>query len=157
MSHWDECEECQKRERPGVVHIYGQDSNHDDAHIVGDVRGLTLLKEAIEKALAEGLGSTVATPADGEGYVIYVVRHETDRMDRLTLPYFDWMRYGREISHPRGRYPSSLVPYREDDEILGDDEWFAAQKRLGTDYEKVGRTNDGEDIAPDGASEAEEG
>ena len=137
MAHWDECENCQKHERPGVVHVYGQDSEHQDVYIVGDVKALELLRDAINTALANGLGQTNVTPSDGETYTIHVVRHETNRMDALTLPYYGWERYvyTNPSYTPKGRYPSSLVPYDGDDDIMGDDEWFEAQRRLGFDYQ----------------------
>ena len=120
-------------ERPGVVHVYSQGSGHEEAYIVADEKGLHALREAIDKALAGGLGTAAVAPADGEMFKLHVVRHETDRMDRLTLPYVRWNKMGVE---PRGRYPGSLVPDDREDEILGDDEWFRAQRKLGFDYEK---------------------
>jgi hypothetical protein len=143
MAHWDECENCQKHERPGVIHVYGQDSEHQEVHIVGDVKALEQLRDAINTALDQGLGVTHnTTTADGEGYYIHVVRHETDRMSALTLPYFGYIRYVTDPSYsPKGRYPSSLVPIDEHDEILADEEWFEAQRKLGFDY-RTGKVTD---------------
>jgi hypothetical protein len=122
----------------GVVHVYAQEQWHDEAFIVGDARALAQLRDAIETALASGRGSALVMAADGEGYRLHVVRHETARMDRMVLPYADSSRIlGPE---PKGRYPSSLVSHHREgegeDEILGDDEWFEMQRKFGMEYEK---------------------
>lgn len=131
MTHWDECESCRGREQPGVLHVYGQEHEHDDAFIVGDVKSLTALRDAIDAALSKGHGHAAVSPEDGECFKLYVVRHDTERMSRLQSPYAR-MSGGPE---PRGRYPASLVPDSDDEQILGDDEWFAQQRRFGIDYE----------------------
>lgn len=135
MSHWDECESCKASgERPGVVHVYGQESWHEEAFIVADEKGLHALREAIDRALAAGHEVVTVAPADGEMFSLHVVRRGTDSMDRLTLPYSRWE---REVgAERRGRYPSSLVPHDAHDEVLGDDEWFEAQRKLGDEHEK---------------------
>lgn len=125
MSHWDDCEHCGEGERPGVVHVYGQGSWHDEAYVVGDVKGLMLLRDAIDAALREGRGMAHLSPADGEMYAFHVVRHPVERMDRLTLPYTE-----EKAGNDGKRPPDSLVPLRKDDRILDDEEWFEAKKRL---------------------------
>lgn len=119
----------------GVVHVYAQRQWHDEAFIVGDTLALTELRDALSAALEAGRGSALVMAADGEGYHLHVVRHETARMDRMRLPYSE---FSRVLGHePKGRYPSSLVPLPGivDDEILGDDEWFAAQRKFGREFE----------------------
>ena len=135
MSHWDECQHCMVNDDPAVMHVYGQDCEHEEAFIVGNETALRALRDALDAALNGGLGQATVFAADGEGYILHVIKHPTQRIDRLQLPYSGWeRRYGMER---RGRYPASLVPFR-DDQVLDDDEWFAAQLRLGTDYEKPG-------------------
>lgn len=121
----------------GTAHIYAQSQWHDEAFIVGDVLALTQLRDALNVALETGRSSALVFAADGEGYRLHVVRHETARMDRMRLPYSDW---ARTLGHdPKGRYPSSLVSHhregQEEDEILDDDEWFAAQRKFGMEFE----------------------
>jgi len=119
----------------GTVHVYAQGQWHDEAFIVGDALALTQLRDALDKAIASGHGSAMVFAADGEGYRLHVVRHETARMDRMRLPYSE---FSRVLGHdPKGRYPSSLVTQveGEEDEILGDDEWFAAQRKFGMEFE----------------------
>lgn len=122
----------------GSVHVYAQSRWHDEAFIVGDVTALTRLRDALNAALEAGRGSALVMAADGEGYRLHVVRHETARMDRMRLPYSEFSRV--VLGHdPKGRYPSSLVSHHreggEEDEILDDDEWFAAQRKFGLEYE----------------------
>lgn len=127
-----------EKKKYGTVHVYAQRQWHDEAFIVGDVLALTELRDALDVALASGRGSALVFAADGEGYRLHVVRHETARMDRMRLPYSESI-LGPE---PKGRYPSSLVPHLEggeDDEeevILGDDEWFEAQRKFGMEFER---------------------
>ena len=124
-----------EKKKYGTVHVYAQSQWHDEAFIVGDVLALTELRDALDKAIASGRGSALVFAADGEGYRLHVVRHETTRMDRMRLPYSE---FSRVLGHdPKGRYPSSLVPHREDEneEILDDDEWFAAQRKFGMEFE----------------------
>lgn len=128
MPHWDECETCQQHERPGVVHVYGQEHEHDDAYIVADVKALELLRDAINTALDAGRGKAIVTPSDGEGYVIHVVRHDTDRIDVMKMPYTSY-------NPNKGRPPESLIPYHEEEVILGDDDWFKVMKEfMSFDY-----------------------
>jgi hypothetical protein len=117
----------------GTLHVYAQELWHDEAFIVGDVRALEQLRDAVSAALTSGRGSALVFARDGEGYRLHVVRHETARMDRMRLPYADSSRILG--SEPKGRYPASLVPHDDRDEILGDDEWFAAQRKFGTEFE----------------------
>ncbi len=135
MTHWDDCQNCKDNhhERPGLLHVYGQEHQHDEVYLVGDEKALKLLRDAIDQALAMGLGATGVSAADGEGFNVHVVKHDPERMDKLSFPYKGW-----DAGEKCGRYPASLVPWtnREDEEILGDAEWFEAQRRLGTDYEK---------------------
>jgi hypothetical protein len=119
----------------GTLHLYAQEQWHDEAYIVGDYAALKQLRDALDMALETGRCSMLVFAADGEGYRLHVVQHETARMDRLRLPYAKTI-YGPE---PKGRYPSSLVSHhrkeKEEDEILGDDEWFEMQRKFGMEFE----------------------
>ena len=121
----------------GTLHLYAQYQWHEEAFIVGDRRALMKLRNAIDEAFEsdDGLGKASTFTADGEGYPVHVVIVETKRMERMRLPYTSSM-----FNHPdaKGRYPSSLVGQRPGNEILGDDEWFAAQRRLGMEFEEPG-------------------
>ena len=61
-----------------IVNIYGQESPHEDAKIVGNKAGLTQLKTIIEHALAEGRSIAEVTTSDGEGYDLQVQCHDDD-------------------------------------------------------------------------------
>ena len=103
---------------------------HDEAFIVADVKGLTALRDAIDAALSAGHGKAVVAAEDGECFKLHVVRHDTERMSRLRSPYARM----NDPANPHGRYPASLVPDHEGEEILGDDEWFETQRRIHHDY-----------------------
>ena len=116
-----------------ILHVYAQDQWHDEAFLVGDRAALEKVRAAIDAALESGFGKAVASAADGEGYHLHVVRHDAERMKRLRLPY-------ASFDHPdiKGRYPSSLVPREEGEEVPGDDEWFAFQRAHGLEFEEPG-------------------
>ena len=64
------------RERLRLLHVYGQVDQHAPAEIVGNRAALTVLRDAIDAALA-GDGapevSTSAMTADGEGFMVSVL------------------------------------------------------------------------------------
>ncbi len=77
----------------GTLHIYEQDNAHDEAFIVGDVRGLISLRDAINRALVS-VGQTKsdvtqAFQVDGEGFALYVVCTTEERMKGLPPAYID--------------------------------------------------------------------
>lgn len=119
----------------GILHVHAQYQWHDDAFIVGDREALTQLRAAIDAALAaeDGLGRATTFTGDGEGFTAHVVRIDAQRMERMRLPY-------TSLDHPdvKGRYPSSLVRQRPEDEIESDDEWFAMQRAHGFEFEAPG-------------------
>jgi hypothetical protein len=69
----------------GILNIYGQESWHTDARIVGDREGLEALKQVIQDALdtagkGDGSATTPDEPeplfaSDGEGYQLTVECH----------------------------------------------------------------------------------
>jgi len=66
----------------GVIHIYGQDAEHDDAYITGDETALRKLRDAIDQALSDACGSqgkANVSSSDGEPYSVYVVNHADAR------------------------------------------------------------------------------
>lgn len=126
------CDRCKAEGLPpmnpyGLVHLYGQGGWHQEAYIVGDPRGLTVLRDAIDKALSSpgAQGQAHVSVADGEGYTVHVLNHPSERMGRVTLPYVD---------HPGPsegyREPYTLVADVEGDEILGDDAYFEWKRRI---------------------------
>lgn len=72
-----------------MVHLYGQPSWHDDAHIIGNRAGLEALRDAIDAALRSGAEEAEVYATDGEGYGIKVVELSDTLMDEMPLPYTD--------------------------------------------------------------------
>lgn len=73
-----------------ILHIYAQDSWHQEAYIVGNKEGLLELKKAIDQALKLKQGIANVSPTDGEGYEAYVLLvgdDEEDKFHQLKLPY----------------------------------------------------------------------
>ena len=67
-----------------ILNIYGQESCHADARIIGNRGGLEALKAAINRALTYGKstteryvknGDTALYASDGEGYEVIVEMH----------------------------------------------------------------------------------
>ena len=62
-----------------IVNIYGQEAWHEEARIIGNLEGLTELRDTLDRAIATGNSETNDTDdpvfaSDGEGYVIEVKR-----------------------------------------------------------------------------------
>lgn len=73
-----------------MLQIYAQPAFHDEAWIIGDYNGLQKLRDAIDRALLNGMGKTdVVFVSDGEGYNAYVVEMNTgdNRWTQLEPPY----------------------------------------------------------------------
>lgn len=74
----------------GNLHVYPQEQWHDDAYIIADRPALLALRDAIDKALAPGIGITGMDffANDGEGYTLHVVNLEGDEgWNKLGRPY----------------------------------------------------------------------
>ncbi len=71
------------------VHIYGQPSWHDNAHVIGNRAGLEALRDAINDALRTGAQQAEVYATDGEGYGIKVVELADAILDEMPLPYTD--------------------------------------------------------------------
>ena len=79
------------------IHIYAQDSWHDNAHIVGTVDGLRALRDTLNHILETPAPSGQENPLypehmtvfanDGEGYHLYVHRLPIAMMDAMAPPY----------------------------------------------------------------------
>lgn len=73
---------------PAHLHVYGQEAWHDEAFVVGDVAGLTALRDAIDAALRDGAAVTpVVFVNDGEGYQVVVAA--VPDMSGVAVPYHD--------------------------------------------------------------------
>ena len=59
---------------PGTVHIIAQTGPHQSAIIVGDAAGLTVIRDAINRALAGNWAKGATFANDGEGYSVIVLR-----------------------------------------------------------------------------------
>lgn len=70
------------------LHMHGQFSYHGEATIVGSRDGLTALRAALDKALADGQGEASVFATDGEIYHVIVRRSRTIR-DMGEPPYLD--------------------------------------------------------------------
>jgi len=70
-----------------VLHCYAQHSWHTEAYISGSRDALTLLRAAIDKALADGLSECKTCAADGECYSVYVVAMSDADAERQVVPY----------------------------------------------------------------------
>ena len=81
-------EGCERPTRTNVLHVYGQESWHDDVIVVGDRESLRQLTDAVENALRvrEASFSTVAS-ADNE-FEVSVTLADDELLRTLPLPYF---------------------------------------------------------------------
>jgi len=77
----------------GTLHIYGQSDTHEPVYIIGDYEALRRLATAVGNAMSSMSkdifhfrSKTDTFCADGEGYDIYVIRH--DKMEEIVVPYF---------------------------------------------------------------------
>jgi hypothetical protein len=72
-----------------IVHIWGQDSFHDDVFIAGNLAGLKRLRDAIVRALEiRPITATAAVSVnDGEHYEIRVCVYFEDGANKLAVPY----------------------------------------------------------------------
>ena len=97
------------------LHIYGQETWHGPAFLVGSRDALEALQEAIQEALAAdaGIAATPSLfPSDDEGYQVVVVRMEDpDRFALLAN------HYTAEPARPKER--EGLAPWDLSDEIAG--------------------------------------
>lgn len=77
-----------KRETP-IVHIIAQESEHDEALIIGNRAGLEALHKTLSTALAKRSGQTnaLAFCRDGEGYRLCVIMRE--KMNDVPMGYTD--------------------------------------------------------------------
>lgn len=74
-----------------LLHIYGQDTWHDDVHIVGTEEALKELRDTIDEALCGVPHTMDAFVNDGEEYGIKIICMEgywgTMAWRRLAVPY----------------------------------------------------------------------
>ena len=65
-----------------ILNIYGQESYHMDARIIGNTEGLTELRDTINNALMSGKAKTLQRvplfASDGEGYSVLVECHNDE-------------------------------------------------------------------------------
>lgn len=82
-------------DKPRVLHLYGQQHEHDEAYLVGNRAGLLALHAAIEAVLRADAPDLVTTAEamtnDGEGFTVVVVREDADWQDpawrTVAVPY----------------------------------------------------------------------
>ena len=68
-----------------ILHVYSQEYEHDEAHIVGTWSELAKLRAAVDKAMMEGSGRMDSFVNDGEGFSLGVLCVKPDV--RLAVPY----------------------------------------------------------------------
>lgn len=71
-------------------HVYSPYAQHSEATIEGNRKALTLIRDAIDRALASGKteNSESIFAADGEGYKVCVSVVTLDELEEACLPYF---------------------------------------------------------------------
>ena len=73
-----------------TLHIYAQDCWHDEAWIAGNRDGLVKLRNAIDKAIVDGNGSSKRVfTNDSEAYQVKVIKLTDEQLGKLYLPYTD--------------------------------------------------------------------
>lgn len=82
------------------LHIYGQQSWHGDAYIIGNKEALLGLREGIDRALNENKGAHTQFAADGEGYNLFVVCTNDEQINKMMLPYIEERAAGNGGAHP---------------------------------------------------------
>lgn len=82
------------------LHIYGQQSWHGDAYIIGNEQALLALRNGIDKALSEAKNAHTQFAADGEGYNVFVVCTNDGQINKMMLPYVVEEAAGKKGAHP---------------------------------------------------------
>lgn len=87
VGEWPDNDERWER----LLHLHAQGGHHEEAHIVGNRRGLRALRDAISRALGTGESECDQFTADGEGYSVFVrlddaAPHDDDAR-QWALPY----------------------------------------------------------------------
>lgn len=77
-----------------TLHIYAQETWHDDAYIGGTRECLEMLRKAIDEALESGYGQKQMFTSDGEGYKVNVVLMSETDAERMCVPYTDLIASG---------------------------------------------------------------
>jgi len=76
----------------GTLHIFGQQIWHGSAHIIGDRKGLELLRDLIETALKDGVATSSGChffQDDGEGFSLNVAVCNEAELRTLSSAYHD--------------------------------------------------------------------
>lgn len=92
------------------LNIHAAEAWHEDAQIIGTVRGLTALRDAIDHVLqAQSAGGDPRASVesmiarDGEGFIVRVACVDTKTLDGLHLPYT-----GKIAASEDGIWPDNL-------------------------------------------------
>lgn len=103
-----------------LLHLYAQPWEHSDAWIVGNREGLTALRDALNRALANEQTAPAAClqfVTDGEGYTCFVVPNDADWQSeqwmKLYRPYVD------ETAKDHRKDEDVIAPYQ----LLDDGEY----------------------------------
>lgn len=116
---------------PPLLHLYAGPSFHMEGYVVGNRAGLTALRDAINRTLAQDKDyhSADATPRgeggvftrDGEGYEVIVIRQDTSwqgaAWSNMALPYTD--EDGRMQNTEQTYWPHQLLTPEEIERLYG--------------------------------------
>jgi hypothetical protein len=100
-----------------ILHIYSQVDWHDEAYIVGNPAGLKALRDAIDEALSDRVGTADAYVNDGEGFRTIIINHDkpyaSEDWNKVLVPYCG----GKEIlgAVPQGAHPYELMSEQDKD------------------------------------------
>jgi len=92
-----------------TLHIYAQSVWHDNAEIIGTVDGLTRLRDAINEALASGVGVANVMASDGEGYYAAVKMVAESDFRGLASQYTDEVANGGGGDWPTAKFPEMVT------------------------------------------------
>jgi hypothetical protein len=105
---------CAEEREYGVLHVFPQYSNHDEAYIAGTPGELRVLRDAINEALLHGEAEMGTFASDGEGYEIHIVAVDDATSQLLATAYTaDYC----EESRPNALHPYDILRQRYDAKV----------------------------------------
>jgi hypothetical protein len=104
-------------EDPGLLHIYGQSSYHDEAYVVGNAKGLKAARDAIDRVLngTADQTSTWVSVSDGEGYDLMVLRVDDPWSMNFDIAEDGEIKQWRPGAPPGSRWDRIAYPYTDED------------------------------------------
>lgn len=100
-----------------LLHSFGQTDPHGEAILIGNRKGLSALKDAIEAALDTGKGSCVLMPCDGENYEFQILMNEEDWQNpfwqKMAVPYCEFTELEGDVLGPDAYIDYNLMRSEE--------------------------------------------